>query len=154
MSKNILWGIIIILLAIMIAFGIKFVFLGSTAKVEDGRTQVLLSVGERDLVLAEMRQLLVSTQQVMEGLSESNMKKVEVAAREVGMQATSTMDVTLKAKLPMAFKQLGFSTHKAFDMIADMARSKASPQDIQSKLAETMNQCVACHSSFQLPILK
>ena len=90
----------------------------------------------------------------MEGLSEQDLKKVVEAASKVGMQATSTMDVTLKAKLPLDFKKLGFATHQAFDDIANMAKNGQSVQAIQAKLARIMNQCVACHASFQLPVLK
>jgi len=153
MSKKILWIIIVVLLSVLIALAVKFVVLGSTAKAEDGRTQVLLDESERDQVLVEMRQLLASTQQITEGLAEHDMKKVAAAASEVGMNATKTMDVRLKAKLPIDFKKLGFATHQAFDDIATMATEKKSESHIQMKLAETMNNCVACHSSFQLPIL-
>jgi len=154
MSKKILWAIIIALLSVIIAFAVKFIVLGSTDTATDGRTQVLLTTSERAQVLGEMRHLLESTQQIVEGLSENNMDKVREAASAVGMQATSTMDVTLKAKLPMDFKQLGFATHQAFDDIAAMADKKLAVQTIQAKLAATMNQCVACHSSFQLPVIK
>ena len=68
------------------------------------------------------------------------------------MQATSTMDVRLKAKLPLAFKQLGFATHQAFDDIATMARERVEPRAIQKKLAETMNNCIVCHATFQIPM--
>ncbi|MDQ6952424.1 MAG: hypothetical protein Q9M15_02740 [Mariprofundaceae bacterium] len=148
------WVIVAVLLTIIIGFAVKFMVLGSTATAEDGRTQVLLNTSERAQVLGEMRQLLASTQQVVEGLSEQDLKKVVEAASKVGMQATSTMDVTLKAKLPMDFKKLGFATHQAFDDIARMAQEGKSVQAIQAKLARTMNQCVACHASFQLPVLK
>jgi len=154
MSKGVLWTVIAILLAVIVGFGFKFMVLGSTATAEDGRIQVLLNVAERAQVLGEMRQLLASTQQIVEGLSENDAKKIAEAASEVGMQATTTMDVTLKAKLPMDFKKLGFATHQAFDDIANMAKSGKSVPAIQAKLASTMNQCVACHATFQLPVIK
>lgn len=147
------WVIVAILLTVIIGFAVKFMVLGSTETADDGRTQVLLTINERAQVLGEMRQLLASTQQVIEGLSEQDLDKVVEAASEVGMQATSTMDITLKAKLPMDFKKLGFATHQSFDDMARMAKEGKSVQAIQAKLARTMNQCVACHASFQLPVL-
>ncbi|MFQ5582082.1 MAG: hypothetical protein ACE5F3_05595 [Mariprofundaceae bacterium] len=145
------WITIAILFAVITGIGIKFFILGSTVRVADERTAVLLEEGERQLVLEEMRGLLEATQQVIEGLSSSDMKQIEQAATAVGMQATSTMDVTLKAKLPMEFKKLGFATHTAFDEIAAMAKKTGDAKLIQKKLADTMNNCIACHAGFQIP---
>ncbi|MDX8407329.1 MAG: hypothetical protein R8L58_02975 [Mariprofundaceae bacterium] len=143
---------IVLLAAALAAIAVKFVVLGSTAPADDGRTGVLLESGERDLVLSEMRQLLAATQQISEGLADADMQQIVEAATAVGMQATSTMDVRLKARLPLAFKQLGFATHQAFDDIASMARERAEPRAIQKKLAQTMNNCLACHAAYQIPM--
>ncbi len=156
-----LWVIILVLTVVLAGIALKFIVLGSTSPANDGRTEVLLDAGERKLVLAEMRQLLSATQQITEGLADNHMNQIAAAASEVGMQATTTMDVRLKAKLPLAFKQLGFATHQAFDDIAAIASDAKQvaatggltevKTDIQRKLAETMNLCVACHSNYQLP---
>jgi cytochrome c556 len=153
MMKNTMpyWIAIGVLLAVIAGIGVKFIVLGSTAKGTDERTAVLLEEGERQLVLEEMRSLLEATQQVLEGLSDGDMKQIDQAATAVGMQATSTMDVVLKAKLPMEFKKLGFATHTAFDEIAAMARNASDTKAMQKKLADTMNNCIACHTSFQIP---
>jgi len=145
------WIAITVLLAVIAGIGIKFIVLGNTTKGTDERTAVLLGESERRLVLEEMRGLLAATQQVVEGLSSGDMKQIDQAATAVGMQATSTMDVALKAKLPLEFKKLGFATHAAFDEIAAMARSGRDTASIQRKLADTMNNCIACHASFQIP---
>ncbi|MFQ5355600.1 MAG: hypothetical protein ACE5DY_03750 [Mariprofundaceae bacterium] len=148
------WVAIILLLAVIVGIGIKFIVLGSTADPdsEDGRIQVLLNAGERQAVLLEMQSLLEATQQIVEGLASNNTKQIADAGSSVGMQATSTMDVTLKAKLPLEFKKLGFATHAAFDEIAAMANKGVDTAAMQKKLATTMNNCIACHASFQLPI--
>jgi len=145
------WIAIAVLLGVMIGFGVKFTLLGSTSTTKDDRTSVLLEENERRLVLREMRGLLEATQQIIEGLSNGNMQQVRQAAAGVGMQATSTMDITLKAKLPMAFKKMGFATHAAFDEIAAMAENHQDPKAIHTKLADTLNNCVACHASYQIP---
>ncbi|WP_038247265.1 cytochrome c [Ghiorsea bivora] len=152
MSKKVLWFVIVLLLAVIVGFAAKFMVLGSTQEgtAEDSRTVVVLNSVERAAVLSEMRALLEATQLVVEGLTERDMKQVAEAASAVGMQATSTMDVRLMAKLPLNFKRLGMSTHKAFDEIAALAQT-GDASKVQRKLAETMNNCVACHASFQIP---
>jgi len=148
-----LWVIIILLLIALVGAGLKFMVLGSTAvgEGEDDRVQVLLDAGERQAVLHEMRMLLEATQQIIEGLADNDMKQVADAGGSVGMQSTSTMDVRLKAKLPIAFKKLGFATHQAFDEIAAMAGQGQPANNIQRKLAESMNNCLSCHASYQIP---
>lgn len=145
------WILVLVLSAVLIGIGVKFVVLGNTAQAPDGRTAILLDSGERQLVLGEMRALLESTQQIIQSIAEGDMQQVAQAASTVGMQATTTMDVKLKAKLPLGFKQLGFATHQAFDDIATMAAEKAEPRRLQIKLADTMNNCIACHAGWQLP---
>jgi len=146
------WIAIGLLLAVIAGIGVKVIVLGSTASGKDGRTAVLLNEDERHMVLAEMHGLLEATQQIVDGLASNDLKQIEQAALAVGSQAIGTMDFALKAKLPLEFKQLGFATHYAFDDIAETARNGHAPAAIQAKLADTMNKCIACHASFQLPL--
>jgi len=142
-----------LLSAILVAIGFKFVVLGSTAQADDGRTAVLLEPVERQAVLGEMRVLLETTQTIVEALAVGEMTTVDQAARAVGSAAIKTMDFKLRAKLPLEFKKLGFGTHYAFDEIADMAKAGKPVKAIQQKLAATMNNCIACHASYQLPVV-
>ena len=71
-NPKVLWLVIMLLIAALAGIAFKFAVLGSTAPAEDGRTQVLLESGERDLVLSEMRQLLAATQQISEGLADAD----------------------------------------------------------------------------------
>jgi len=145
------WIAIGVLSVILVAIGFKFIVLGSTAQGDDGRTAVLLEPAERQAVLGEMRVLLETTQEIVEALANNDLTSVESSARSVGSAAITTMDFTLRAKLPLAFKKLGFGTHYAFDDIADMAKAGKPSKDIQLKLTDTMNNCIACHASYQLP---
>jgi len=145
------WIVIGLLSMILIAIGFKFVVLGSTNEASDGRTAVLLEPAERQAILGEMRVLLETTQTIIEALANHDLTTVDQAARKVGSTAIGTMDFTLRAKLPLAFKKLGFGTHYAFDDIADMAKAGKPVKEIQQKLAATMNNCIACHASYQLP---
>jgi len=146
------WIAIGILSAMLLGIGFKFIVLGSTREgdAEDMRTVVLLTNSERAMVLGEMRVLLESTQAIVEALAREDLQAVATAARKVGKAAISTMDFKLRAKLPLEFKQLGFGTHDAFDDIADMAAAGKPAREIQQKLAETMNNCIACHASYRL----
>jgi len=147
------WIAITILSLLLVAIGIKFVVLGNTEKADDGRTAVILEPVERQAVLGEMRTLLETIQTIVEALANEDLVAVEESARAVGKAAIQTVDFRLRAKLPLDFKKLGFGTHYAFDDIADMAKAKAPVKQIQLKLAETMNNCIACHASFQLPVV-
>ncbi len=147
------WIAIGLLSAVLVAIGFKFIVLGSTTRADDGRTAVLLEPGERQAVLGEMRVLLETTQTIVEALANDDLATVEESARSVGSAAIQTMDFKLRAKLPLDFKKLGFGTHYAFDEIADLAKAGKPVKEVQQKLAATMNNCIACHASFQLPVL-
>jgi len=147
------WIAIVILALLLVGIVFKFVVLGSTAKGDDGRTAVILEPAERQSVLKEMRLLLETSQVIVAALAEGDLAAVEAAARPVGKAAVATVDFRLRTKLPLGFKQLGFGTHYAFDDIADMAKKRETANLIQKKLAETMNNCIACHASYQLPVI-
>ncbi len=145
------WIAIGLLVSILAAGAFKVIVLGNTEKAEDGRTSVLLEPAERQAVLGEMRMLLETTQAIVEALANDDLAAVEAAARPIGSAAIATVDFSLRAKLPLEFKKLGFGTHYAFDDIANMAKEGKPAKAIQIKLSETMNNCIACHASFQLP---
>jgi len=145
------WIAIGILVTVLVAGAFKVIVLGNTEKAEDGRTAVILEPVERQAVLEEMRLLLETTQTVVEALANDDLVAVEAAARPIGSAAIATVDFRLRAKLPLEFKKLGFGTHYAFDDIANMAQAGEPAKKIQLKLVETMNNCIACHASFQLP---
>lgn len=148
------WIAIALLLAMIAGIGVKFVVIGSTAEGEDGRTAVILEPAERNAVLGEMRMLLEASQSIIEALANNDLETVEKTARPLGASAIATVDFALRAKLPLEFKKLGFGTHYAMDDMADMAKEKKPAKEIQIKLAETMNNCIACHAMYQLPQMK
>ncbi|OIO74874.1 MAG: hypothetical protein AUJ57_01355 [Zetaproteobacteria bacterium CG1_02_53_45] len=145
------WIAIGLLVSVLAAGAFKVIVLGNTEKADDGRTAVILEPAERQAVLGEMRLLLETTQTVVAALANNDLAAVEAAARPIGSAAIATVDFKLRAKLPLEFKKLGFGIHYAFDEIANMAKEGQPTKAIQKKLAETMNNCIACHASFQLP---
>jgi len=148
------WIAIGLLLAVIVGIGVKVIVLGSTGKSDDGRIAVILTPVERQLVLGEMRMLLEASQAIIEALTNNDLAAVEKTARPLGAGAIATVDFALRAKLPLEFKNLGFGTHYALDDIANMARDKKPAKEIQLKLADTMNNCIACHAMYQLPEIK
>jgi len=129
-----------------------FFFKGSVAPASDGRTAIMLSQGEKDFVLTEMRGFLNAVQQIIEGLDEKDMKKVAQSAHAVGMAAMREAPGPLMRKLPMGFKQMGHPLHQAFDDLAQEAEDMGDRGKVLEKLSGLMNNCVACHSTYRLDV--
>ncbi len=123
---------------------------GNTGTATDGRTAVVLQANERDLILAEMRGLLLSTHDILEGLNRNDLKQVSRAARAAGMGSAADVNPALMAKLPLEFKQLGMSVHRRMDDLAQAAEAGKSAPEIMGMLTDTLSSCVACHSAWQL----
>ena len=128
----------------------KFILSGSTAEVADQRTAILLDEAERELVLGEMRQFLVATQQITAGIQAEDMELVAKSARSVGRAAAQGVPGTLMGKLPVEFKQLGFATHGGFDQLALDAEQLGDPAHALEQLGGLLNNCVACHAAYQI----
>jgi len=130
-----------------------FLIAGKTeqnAAAADARTAIILNEDERALVLAEMRGFLSAVQTMNTALATDDLAQVEKSARSVGRAAAQEVPPALMAKLPLQFKQLGMSTHQGFDQIAMDARDLGDRQHTQQQLGQLMNNCVACHATFQL----
>lgn len=146
-------SIIIVLLLCVIAGGAyKFLFQGSVTTGADGRTSILLTEGERDLVLSEMRAFLISIQQINQGIAVNDMKRVAEYSRKVGMAAQAAVPGTLVGKLPMAFKQLGFDTHTRFDQLAMDTDDLADSNHALVQVTELMQNCVVCHEAYRIDV--
>lgn len=142
----------LLLLCVLGLVGYKILFLGDTVPASDGRTAILLSPGERDLVLAEMRAFLESIQVITQSLSDEQLDQAAVAARRVGAAAAGEVPVSLMAKLPMGFKELGLSTHGAFDQLALDAEQLGDPAHTLGQLAGLQSNCVGCHAAFRIEV--
>ncbi len=129
-----------------------FLFMhGRTVPTADGRQAILLTESERNLVLAEMRGMLESVQGIVEGIARRDMKHVAAAARLSGTASTGHVPVSLMAKLPLAFKQMGQVTHRDFDEIALRAESGEPEEMLLERFGERLKNCIACHATFRLP---
>ena len=148
------WGLSIALLVLCAGLGYMLMFRGNVTSSEDGRTAIILSAGERDLVLREMRGFLENVQGITEAIGNGDMKTVSAAARKAGKASANEVPVSLMTKLPMAFKTLGMATHKAFDDLAMEAQDMGDQQEILKKLASLMINCTTCHASYRLEVQK
>ncbi len=127
-----------------------FFIRGNTTAGTDGRTAVVLQPAERDLVLAEMRGLLSSTQGILEGANQGDVKRIIQASRAAGVASAADVNPALMAKLPLEFKSLGMSVHRDMDEIAKAAEGGTPSAEILKMTSNTLTKCVACHSAWQL----
>lgn len=142
--------VIAVLVLVIAAMAYKFIVAGSTAKGDDGRVAILLTPGERTLMLMEMRGFVAGLQGIADGLSRNDMQAVATAASSVGFAKASGVPPAMLAKLPLAFKTLAFSTHREFDTIADDAKAGGTPGHALGQLSDVLKKCVACHASYQV----
>src|SRR5574337_146033 len=136
----------------MVAIG----FLGSSAAVEphkpstDMRQRLALASIHRDMILTEMRQMLVSVGGIVQGLAADDLPAAEKAARASGMAVAADTDPQIKTLLPQQFLELGMQTHMGFDKLADQMKAGGSHTDILRGLAKLTGNCVACHATYRL----
>ena len=144
------WGLLLVLFLFVAAGAYKFIVQGSVVLSSDERTAIMLSDGERNLVLTEMRDFLLSVQQITRAAVADDMTAVAKAAHRVGRAAQGEVPLTLVAKLPMGFKKLGFETHGKFDQLALDAEQLGDRDHILEQMAALMDNCVGCHAAFKL----
>ena len=149
-SCKLCWTISGVLILAIVAMGYKFMVVGSVVPATDGREAIVLEPAERDLVLDEMRMFLASVQRITQAATAEDMVAAAKAAREVGLAAQQAVPGSLMGKLPLAFKKLGFDTHSKFDALALDAEQLGDPKHALQQLSTLMNNCVACHSAYQI----
>jgi hypothetical protein len=147
---KILWAALVASWLVIGGLVYLFFIKGSVAEASDGRTAIILTQGEKDFVLTEMRGFLNAVQLILEGLDEKDMKKVAQSAKAVGVAGAANTPGSLMRKLPLAFKQLGHPTHQAFDGVAMEASDLGDAGQVINKLSVLMNNCVACHATYRL----
>ena len=127
---------------------------GNTMPGTDGRTAVVLSSGERAIILKEMRQLLQAVHGVVTGMRNPDQiqgrKQAATAAGSGGMKMASDVNPALMLKLPLSMKQIGMSVHRAFDDLEAAITSGATTQEVLQGLSTITSRCTACHEMFQI----
>ena len=120
------------------------------ANLKDERRVLKLEPSERAMILLEMRQFLSGIQIMTEALSRDDLNAVAKATKPLGNLATHDIPDSLKAKLPKEFKQFAFSVHSGFDQLAMDAESLGDTKHTQKQLSGILQNCVSCHSMFQI----
>lgn len=116
----------------------------------DSRVVLELAPGERAMILEEMRQFLAGVQKMTGALARQDMQETAGAARGMGQTMVHEVPPALRAKLPLEFRQLGFSVHREFDQIAMDAESLKDVSTTLSQLSATLQKCVSCHATYQI----
>ena len=150
--KRICWALALVFAATTSLLAYKFLWKGEVAPASDGRTAILLTPGERDLVLGEMRAFLQAVQVVLVSAGSGDLDAAVTAARGVGAAAQEEVPASLVGKLPGEFKVLGFDTHRKFDTLALDAEQLGDPEHTRGQLAELMSNCVACHAAYRIDV--
>ncbi|MEE9444828.1 MAG: hypothetical protein V3V19_04105 [Cocleimonas sp.] len=149
-NVKVLWIIIILLLALSGFLINKFVS-GEVEPYKDGRTNVVLTVDERNLILDEMREFLISVQGVSQAITENNMEKVVELGHKAGMAAEEGTPGSLLQKIPLSMKKMGFGVRGQFDKISETAKTTKDPVELRKQLDTLMMTCIACHKIYRLP---
>lgn len=144
------WGIAA-LWVVTIGIVATFLVQGHTRPGHDGRTEIILSPVERELVLAEMRGLLKAVHGVVTvlGTADQPLKAAEGSARAAGMAMAADVNPAIMLKLPLAFKQMGMSIHKDMDHLADGIAQGESPVQILNRLSSMTARCTTCHDMYR-----
>lgn len=142
------------LLATLVFFGAIGRTTAPDATSSDKRARLPLTIAERDIVLGEMRGLLTSSQAILDAALANDLKRAAQAARAAGMGEVENIPMEIRGpligKLPLEFKQLGFSVHRDFDQIALDADSLGDRDHTLKQLSQLMQKCVACHASYAI----
>lgn len=116
----------------------------------DSRIVLELTPSERAMILDEMRMFLDGVQKMTAAFGKQDMPAVAEAARGLGQKLVHEVPPELRAKLPMGFRQLGFSVHGDFDQIALDADSLKDVSTSLNQLSATLQKCMACHATYQI----
>lgn len=146
------WGLAALLIVAVAGLGYLFLNPGNLKPTDDGRTAIMLTAAERDLVLAEMRSFLEGIEAITVGMADKDMAAIAKSAKNIGMATAGQVPLTLMAKLPSEFRSLGMATHQAFDALAVEAEDMGDGQVILSGLAELINNCTTCHRAYRIDL--
>lgn len=116
----------------------------------DDRVVLELAPGERAMILEEMRMFLDGVQKMTGAMGRQDMPTVAAAARDMGQKMVHEVPPALREKLPMAFRQLGFSVHRDFDQIALDADNMKDVSTSLNQLSAVLQKCVSCHATYQI----
>ena len=142
----------VVLIGVIAYGGYKFLIQGSVKPTDDGRTAIMLTAGERDHILGDMRGFLETVQGITEALGQGDLKTVADLGTAAGSAAASTAPAALIGKLPLDFKTLGMDTHSLFDDLAKTATESNDVAITTAALGDLMLNCTGCHAGYRLDV--
>jgi hypothetical protein len=115
----------------------------------DTRSSVVVTPAEREFIRAEMRELLAAVRDMLAAAAR-DADRLARAAQSAGMAQHRKPPATLPAKLPQAFKELGFGMHSEFDLIATDVDALRDVNLALGRIAQNLGRCVTCHATIRL----
>jgi hypothetical protein len=135
--------------ALTLTLGLIFTATANAEQPADSRINLGFTAEESAVLLADMRNMLVSIQGILQGIGANDRTAIAAAARLSGNQMARTTPASIRAKVPKSFKDIGGPTHLAFEDIA--LRAETDEMDaLARQTAEVMNQCAVCHAQFRV----
>ncbi|MDQ7017465.1 MAG: hypothetical protein Q9N68_13930 [Gammaproteobacteria bacterium] len=114
----------------------------------DQRISLGLTEVEKASFLSEMRQMLASIQGIISGIAKEDSGQIIKFARYSGNRMARATPLSIKAKTPMAFKEIGAPTHMMFEELVVRAETD-DMQTLTELTGRIMKQCLACHEMFK-----
>lgn len=115
----------------------------------DGRISLGLTTAEKAEFLSEMRQMLVSIQGIVNGISTDDRDMIIKAARYSGNRMSRATPQSVRDKLPQAFREIGGPTHLMFEELIIRAETDDAEDMIQFT-GRILQQCTTCHAQFKV----
>ena len=121
----------------------------------DARTLVEFPEAMRLHTIANMRDHLLSLQEIDVALSRGDFDKASaVAEQRLGMSSLEAHGASHIAPfMPKAMQEIGEQMHRAASRFAVDAQNASVTNDVKpalASLAAVMQQCVACHAAYRL----
>lgn len=151
MKKRLMLIMLMISIILNVVLVYKFFYQGEKVTVKkDSRSEIKMTKENREYVMAEMRGFLESVQKINEGIIKNDPNIIVNVSQQSGTCKVNAVPQGLVRSLPYEFKQMGFQTHELFDVMSKMAKEKYDRQQIQVKMNELLNNCVACHKTYKI----
>ncbi len=117
----------------------------------DTRLTIVVTDGERNQILYEMRALLHGLFNLHSALARNDMNAVAVAAKPLG-PVLSRIPKGMRDRLPQPFMEMSIGQNEIFDTIARDALSVGDMKHTQGQMAEAMTYCSGCHDTYRFQV--
>ena len=116
----------------------------------DERVIIALTPDQRLHVLSEMNQFLLSTQEIIEGLSVNDQDLVQSAVSDGLGRGPGQGQGLMRGALPPEFRQMGAAMKSELKKIGTLSSAGADTAAQLEQLSATLMYCQSCHASYQI----